>query len=204
MTDYFALLDEPRRPWLDPEALKEKFFKLSSRLHPDRIHGAGVAEKAEAQRQFTELNSAYHCLEDPRQRLRHLLELETGTPAPRVDQVPSTLMEASLEISSLCRETDLFLKQKAAATSPLLQVETFRQAQEWIERLSALRSRIAARRDQLLRQLAALDGRWLENQRAGAAQPAELLRELAELYRVLGYVHRWAGQVQERIVQLAL
>jgi len=36
MTDYFALLDEPRRPWLDVSSLKQKFLARSSEVHPDR------------------------------------------------------------------------------------------------------------------------------------------------------------------------
>ena len=37
MADYFALLDEPRRPWLDPEELKAKFHALTATVHPDRV-----------------------------------------------------------------------------------------------------------------------------------------------------------------------
>ena len=48
MTDYFALLDEPRRPWLDPEAIRQKFFARSGGVHPDKIHAASDAEKAVA------------------------------------------------------------------------------------------------------------------------------------------------------------
>ena len=43
MTDHFATLGEPRRPWLDAEALKEKFHRLSGTVHPDRVHGADEA-----------------------------------------------------------------------------------------------------------------------------------------------------------------
>ena len=35
MTDSFTLLDEPRRPWLDAGALKQKFLPLSSAAHPN-------------------------------------------------------------------------------------------------------------------------------------------------------------------------
>ena len=36
MTDCFALLGEPRCPWLDAEALKSRFLVLSAEAHPDR------------------------------------------------------------------------------------------------------------------------------------------------------------------------
>ena len=45
MTDSFSLLNEPRRPWLDAGALKQKFLPLSSAAHPDRTHNAPEAEK---------------------------------------------------------------------------------------------------------------------------------------------------------------
>jgi hypothetical protein len=40
MQDAFALLNEPRRPWLEAEALKQKFLALSSAVHPDRVSAA--------------------------------------------------------------------------------------------------------------------------------------------------------------------
>ena len=45
MTDYFALLGETRRPWLDTEALKAKFLTLTASVHPDRVHNATPTEK---------------------------------------------------------------------------------------------------------------------------------------------------------------
>lgn len=74
MTDYFVLLGEQRRPWLDPDSLKRKFLALSAELHPDRFHGADDAEKRSAQQGYAELNQAYNCLRRPKERLRHLLE----------------------------------------------------------------------------------------------------------------------------------
>ena len=78
MADYFALLDEPRRPWLDPEILKDKFHALAATVHPDRVHRASEPEKQEANQRYAELNAAYRCLREPTKRLRHLLELERG------------------------------------------------------------------------------------------------------------------------------
>ena len=76
MLDYFALLRTPRRPWLDADSIKQTFFTLSAELHPDRVHTADAAEKHTANERSAELNAAYQCLREPRERLRHLLELE--------------------------------------------------------------------------------------------------------------------------------
>ena len=49
MADYFALLAQPRRPWIDSEELKKRFLGLSADLHPDRVHESSPAEKERAQ-----------------------------------------------------------------------------------------------------------------------------------------------------------
>ena len=77
MTDYFALFQEPRRPWLEPEALKATFLALAAAAHPDKQPAADPAEKLKASRRYAELNAAYHCLTEPKLRLLHLLELIT-------------------------------------------------------------------------------------------------------------------------------
>ncbi len=204
MTDLFAVMAEPRRPWFAPDKLKAKFLRLSASLHPDRLHGCPATAKQEAQRRFTELNTAYRCLTHPQQRLKHLLELETGAPPPHVDQIAPDLMEDFVEIASLCRSVDAFLAKKSSAGSPLLQVGFFAESQQWMESLTVAREKVQRRQDALLQRVEALDGRWMENQNQGRPQPEEITSELAEVYRLLGYVQRWGAQLQERVVQLSL
>ncbi len=204
MTDLFEVMAEPHRPWLNPEALKNRFLQLSTHLHPDRTHGYASEEKAEAHRRFTELNTAYRCLQDPHQRLKHLLELETGTPPSPVNEIPASLLDAFAKIGALCRDSDAILARKSSTTSPLMRVGLFTEAQQSIGRLAEAQREIAARRDSLLRRLEALDARWIQNQHSRLSQPDDLLSELADVYRLLGYLQRWHGQLRERIVQLSL
>ena len=59
MIDCFELLQEPRRPWIDADALKSRFLELSTAAHPDRVHGGTESERAQANARSAELNAAY-------------------------------------------------------------------------------------------------------------------------------------------------
>jgi DnaJ-domain-containing protein 1 len=199
MTDYFALLNEPRRPWLEPELLKEKFLALSARFHPDRVHNLGEAERAAAQERYTELNAAYNSLREPKERLQHLLELELGALPKDVQRIPSDLMDLSLEVGKACREADAFLAEKAKVTSPLLQVTFFERGEEFADPLRRLRQRVNSLDDELTRELQRIDAAW----QADAARRKALLPRLEELYRLFSYFARWSAQIQERVVRLS-
>lgn len=201
MTDNFALLDEPRRPWLDADSLKQKFLILSASLHPDKIHSANDAEKSAATKRFAELNAAYNCLAEPKSRLLHLLELETGAKPKEIQQIPATLADLFAEVAANCRDADNFLGEKNKASSPLLQVQLFERAQEWIARLDLLRKKLDDLRGQMMARLKSLDAQWItddENVRR------DTLPQLDEIYRLSGYFNRWSSQIQERAVQLSL
>jgi DnaJ-domain-containing protein 1 len=200
MPDYFALLNEPRRPWLDADALKQKFLVLSATAHPDKIHSASDAEKSAAAKTFAELNAAYTCLAEPKSRLLHLLELELGAKPKDIQQIPAALADLFAEVAMTCRSADLFLAEKAKATSPLVQVQLFERGQEWVDALNALRQKLNALREQLVTGLQSLDAQWLAP--APAARP-EILRQFEEHYRLFGYLNRWHNQIHERVVQLS-
>lgn len=203
MIDNFALLDEPRRPWLDTDSLKEKFLALSSRVHPDRIHQAPEAERRAAGELYSELNAAYNCLREPKDRLRHLLELELGAKPADIQSVPPELMDFFFEIGRLCREADGLLKEKATVTSPILKVQLFERGQEWTDRLNAVQRKINSRREELFQELRAMNLAWELVSPAGAQRGKLPLGRLEEVYRLLGYFARWSEQIQERIVQLS-
>jgi len=203
MIDYFALLNEQRRPWLDPDSLKQKFVAVSAQSHPDRVHSAGEQEKGAAQENYTLLNSAYNCLRDPKERLLHLLELEYGNKPQQVQNIPADLMDLLLEVSRLCREADTIAMEKAKASSPLLEVQLFEKAQASTEELLALQKKLAVRYDALMIELKTLDSEWQENRRSPRESLVPILARLEELYRLFSFFARWRGQVQERIVQLA-
>ena len=206
MTDCFALLDEPRRPWLDAEALKEKFLALAATAHPDRFHGSTPAEKEEASRRYAELNGAHTRLRDTKDRLAHLLELELGRRPKDVQQVPVVTMELCFKVGQLCRETDQLLAERGQVTSPLLKVQSFERGLELGDRISGLQRGLAEATDAIEAQLQTLNGAWAAAPSVGNPKRTEQLPldRLESLYREASFLARWRGQLQERFVQLAL
>jgi DnaJ-domain-containing protein 1 len=198
MIDNFALLNEPRRPWIEPDDLKEKFISLSSEVHPDRLHNASAAEKESATKRYAELNAAYNCLREPKDRLRHLLELTLGKKLEEIQQVPAGMMEEAFEVGSLCRKVDAFLGEKEKATSPMLKVQFFERGQEWVDKLNELQGRISKRRESVVEEIKQIDSIW-----DGGAKSNSTLDRLDEIHRLLSYFNRWTGQIQERILSLS-
>lgn len=199
MTDYFALFDESRRPRLDADSLKAKFLALSATVHPDKVHSTSPAEKDASSKRFAELNAAYNCLREPKERLRHLLELELGSKPKDLQQIPSDLADLFMEIGALCRQTDGFLAEKAKVSSPLLLAQLFERGQEWADKLTAVQKKINQRQDALMAQLQSLDAQWAGNEKGRRA----LIPQLEEIWRLLGFFTRWSSQIQERLAQIA-
>jgi len=206
MTDCFALLDEPRRPWLDAEALKEKFLARAAAVHPDRFHGSTPAEKEKASRRYSELNGAQARLRDTKDRLAHLLELELGRRPLDVQQVPAVAMELFFKVGQLCRETDELLAGRGQVTSPMLKVQSFERSLELADRISGLQRVLAEAMDAIETQLRTLNAAWLAAPAVGSPQRAGRLPldRVEALYRESSFLARWRGQLQERFVQLSL
>jgi len=206
MTDYFALLDEPRRPWLEPDSLKARFLALAAKMHPDRLHNAPEAQKQAANQLYAELTSAYRCLREPNERLRHLLELELRSKPDAVRPIAEANMGLYTEVSQVCRGVDQFLTERSQVTSPLLKVRQFELAQGWTDKLRRWQQEIINRAEALGAELRGMNQAWESAPPAGsAARRASLpLERLEELYRESSYLQRWLAQVQERIVRLSI
>lgn len=204
--DYFAVLGQPRRPWLEPDALKATFLAQSSEVHPDRLNAASSGPRDAAHRRYTELNAAYQCLREPKTRVRHLLELELGRPAAVVQDIPPALMEQFLQVGSLCREVDAFVREHPVQASPLLKVQRAQRGLEWDGRLAAAMDRLAAQQAELCAELRGLNAAWdaASAKRGPERTQALPLARLEEIYRWLCFLSRWEQQLRERRLQLAL
>ncbi|MEE2942171.1 MAG: DnaJ domain-containing protein [Verrucomicrobiota bacterium] len=199
MTDCFALLNFPRRPWLDPSVLKQRFHELSAEVHPDQAHDATDEVKAELQQRFTEVNAAYQCLGDAKSRVRHLLELELGQAPDNVKSIPGEMTDWFMEIGAVCREVDAFLERKEAQDSPLLQALLMGEGIELNDKVTEIHRRLKSELAILDVELRTLSQVWealdVQAEERVNALPFAKLEALGQR---LGFWMKWSGQLAER------
>ncbi|MBA2433848.1 MAG: hypothetical protein H0V54_01960 [Chthoniobacterales bacterium] len=177
MIDYFALLDEARRPWLEPEQLKEKYFARNRAAAAD-----------------AELNEAFRVLSDPKLRLQHLLTLE-GAELSAGRPVPPSVAELFWNTGTLLREVDRWLLKRGEATSALSRAL-----------LSGERAKIESKLGELEEQLNATYAGELSHLRAieGLSTPVlpNELSNLTERYDSISFLTRLREQVKEKRFRL--
>jgi molecular chaperone HscB len=76
MTDYFGFYGLPVSFNPDPVLVKQKFYELSKRYHPDFFINESEKKQAEVLELSTVNNKAYQVLADPQKRLHYILELK--------------------------------------------------------------------------------------------------------------------------------
>ncbi len=174
MTDYFALLGEARRAWLDPEKLKQEYFARNRAAAAD-----------------AELNEAFRVLSDPKLRLHHLLTLgKVSLAAGR--PVPPAVAELFWNTGTLLREIDRWLLQNKGAGSVLARALLESERGKLEQRLGRLEEALRAAYDAELAQLP----------RAELGRPNELA-QLVERYDSISYLTRLLAQTAEKRFQLS-
>ena len=191
--DFFALLGEQRRPWLDPERIKDTFHRLSRTQHPDQQTSPDATDAG-----FARLNQAQAALRDPKARLRHLLELEF----PQVKlsgptSVPVTLADLFAPVHGLLQEIDSLLAKKLSAPSALAKALLVKQELLLREKAETSLDQIDSLHAAAVAELQAIDAEW-ETHPAGAAS------RLHDFYQRFAYLTRWTEQLRERLFQLGL
>ena len=191
MTDYFALLEQPRAPWLDPAGLKEAYHRRTLQSHPD------TAAPDNPQGAFAQLNDAYQVLQDPKRRLHHLLELENHAPSSGDQTVPQELHDLFPAIGALAQRANLFLEKMKAASNALSRSLLKPQLLELQKESAELREKIQVLSDAALAQLRVVDSSWGTNR-------SDELATLSKLYLTFAYLGRWSAQLDEITFQLSL
>jgi curved DNA-binding protein CbpA len=190
MIDYFALLDQPRSPWLDPVGLKDAYHRKTLQAHPDTAASSDTDS-------FAELNEAYQALQDPKRRLHHLLELEGHAPTSRDQTVPPELHVLFPAIGALAQRANLVLEKARTASNALSRSLLKPQILEVQKETKELRGKIQQFSDVSLAQLRQINSRWAKN-------PSDEIASLSNLYFAFAYLTRWAAQLDEIAFQLSL
>jgi len=133
--DYFALLGLPRAYTIDEKKLSAAFRGIARGVHPDRFTSDMEEVQSLATRLSAEINQAFHVLSDPVRRADYLLEIAGGPSAAEMREVPDGFLA---DVMMLREEID---RAKAADDDDAMQRH---------------RESIAARRQETLRQIAAL------------------------------------------------
>lgn len=193
MTDFFALLHQPRQPWLDLDALKQKYHQLTRARHPDVFAAAGD----DADVKFESINEGYRALLDPKWRIQHLLALEGAAPGEPHRPAPVELQDLFLEIGSVAQNSQRWLEEIANAQTNLSR--------------SLLRSRLSRLQDQTKRLLERLNSSYenclnelQEMNDLWAAQKSEAIAPLSLLHDRLSYLSRWRAQLHELRFKLSV
>jgi len=99
-SDYFAMLELPRKLWLEMSVLEQKFLQLSWKLHPDNFVNASQEEREISLKRSSELNDAYRTLRDPIGRVEYLLAVESARKeGENKQQAPPELLEEVFELN---------------------------------------------------------------------------------------------------------
>ena len=187
MTDHFAILAQPRRPWLHAEALKDSFHRASLQEHPDVAGGSG--ENAAA------INAAYAVLRDPATRLRHLMALEWPDSAPSPAAITAALADYFGRIATLRQTGAVLAKKEAAAQSPLARALLAGDRAAHRRDLQAALTELEAAEAAAQADLRAIDAAW---DRRDNATPALL----AAVQQQFSFLAKWQAQIREDLFKL--
>jgi curved DNA-binding protein CbpA len=181
MTDYFALLAQPRAPWLDLAALKDAFHRKTLEQHPD-------TKQAGTEDQFALLNEAYQVLRDPKRRLQHLLQLQ-GVGVAGQETIPDDLQELFLQIGATNQRAKSLLEQLSGATTALSRSILKPKAIETQREVETLRAIVGNRMESAEQEL----------RQTNATQ----IDALSALHLKFAYLGRWSAQLDELAFQLS-
>ncbi len=188
MTDPFAVLGLPARPWLDPEALRSAWLHRS-----EELHRAGRAEE-----ELMAVNRAHQILGNPATRIEQLLA-RGGEEAGAARQITPTVGALFGEVAERLQEADRLLTEvssgASSASSALVRAVRVAQSQDLRAGLEALADRLEEEKTRRERELQRLDGEW-------ARDPGAVRLPLARLALDLTFLQRWLGQVRERLLRL--
>jgi hypothetical protein len=187
MPDHFAVLHQPRRPWLDEATLKDVFHEATARQHPGVVRDAGDGAAM--------LNAAYAVLRDPAARVRHLLELEWPQSVPKAASFPPDFADVFGKIAGIRQRAAEIYRKEATAQSLLARALLVGERTACREDVEATLAILSAARSTIEQDLRELDAGW---DRRDASTPGRL----SGIQQQLTFLAKWQAQLSEDLFRL--
>jgi len=189
-SDYFAMLQMPRKLWMAMGLLEQKFLQLSWKLHPDNFVNASPEEREIALRRSSELNDAYRTLRDPIARVEYLLAIEGARKeGQNKQQAPPELLE---EVFELNESLDELREAKASGGNTASLKQRLETAEKKFEKKLA----------EVDGQLQAAAGEWDKaiDDNADESARKQVMTRLNELLNRRSYVRNLVVNVQKELL----
>ncbi len=183
MHDAFAILQLPRRPWLEESDVRAAFQKAATHAHPDA---------AGSTLDFANLTQAYQTLREPASRIKHLLALEAPN-TPPASGIPAELIPLFPMIAKVREAIDRWNQKRSQAVSKLEQAVAKTELAQLRSDAGKVHDQVAIAMRSALDELRVLDAAWPSH---------AAVHELAALQARLTFLEKWQAQLRETLLRL--
>ncbi len=187
MKDAFAALGFERRPILDCAEIQERYLRQAALLHPDSAGGDALA--------FAELGTARALLENPAERLYHLIQLQGGENAVSGDHSAFSLPNEAhkmMDLAALLLEAHDRVSKLQNSLTPLARAVLIQPGRQCLLRLERAEKDIQLILNSLDKEIRIADGDW----------PNTSLVKLARIATTFRFVQKRETQISESLFQL--
>jgi molecular chaperone HscB len=119
--NYFQLFDIPESLHIDRKLLKERFFALSRKHHPDYFVNGNDEEQQKALEMTAELNKGFRVLNDQDETVRYLLTERGLLEEEEKSALPQEFLMEMLELNEEIADADLTKEDDKQALQKKLQ-----------------------------------------------------------------------------------
>src|SRR4051794_21174255 len=105
--NYFELYDMPVSMRPDVQHVKQKFYELSRRYHPDFYTNAPEQEQAEVLEKSSLVNKAFKVLQQPDETIKYVLQLHGLLEEEEKYQLPGSFLAEMLDLNEQIAEAKI-------------------------------------------------------------------------------------------------
>jgi|GEM_PF-5230950 len=193
--DAFALLGVKRQPWFDPGELQEAHLALCKQFHPDVQPDEFGRMQAGAA--MASIHEGYEILKNPASRLRHLIELETAQPLPKIEEIPQSQAANLMDLALAGAKVDECLKNFSKSESSLEKASLMPELLEAQDSVDAARTKIGSLTEGVAKELKEMNDQWLK---MGVSHLREFAALLSYLRKMDESLARQKLRIQEALL----